>query len=212
MKIKSFTFNPFQENTFVISDNTKECIIIDPGCYEEFEKEELEGYIIEYNLNPVLLINTHCHIDHILGNQFIAERWGLELHMNENDLNLLNSSDEIASLYGFRNYQKSPSPSKFLKDKDNIYFGESQLEVLFTPGHSPGHISLFSKKENFVVSGDVIFQNSIGRTDLPGGNFEVLIESIQNKLLIMDETTNIYCGHGPKTTIGYEKLNNPFLK
>jgi hydroxyacylglutathione hydrolase len=212
MKIKTFTFNLFSENTFVIYDQTKECVIIDPGCYEQFEKDKLEKYILENNLKPVMLINTHCHIDHILGNKFVSKRWGLDLLINKLDLNLLNNSKEIAQLYGFTNYEISPDPKKFLDEGGKINFGTSSLSILFTPGHAPGHISLYSKKENLVISGDVLFQNSIGRTDLPGGNYEVLIDSIKTKLLVMEDSTKVFCGHGPSTTIGNEKLHNPFLK
>ena len=211
MKIKIFTFNQFQENTFIISDNTNDCIIIDPGCYQQEEKNELENYIIENKLKPIYLINTHCHIDHILGNNFISKRWGLELMANKKDLDLLKNSQNIAKMYGFFNFESSPLPKKFLNEGDIIKFGNSELNTLFTPGHSPGHISLYSKKYNFILSGDVLFKNSIGRTDLPGGDFNVLIKSIKNKLLTLDNETIVHCGHGPSTTIGEEKKNNPFL-
>ena len=211
MKIKTFTFNQFQENTFVISDNTSDCIIIDPGCYLQEEKNELENYIIENKLKPIYLINTHCHIDHILGNNFISKRWGLDLTANKKDLDLLKNSQEIAKMYGFVNFEPSPLPKKFLDEGDIIKFGNSELNILFTPGHAPGHISLYSKKYDFILSGDVLFKHSIGRTDLPGGDFNVLINSIKNKLFTLNNETIVYCGHGPSTTIGEEKKHNPFL-
>ena len=212
MDIKTFTFNQFLENTIIVSDSTNECIIIDPGCYNDEEKKILENYITKNNLNPVKLINTHCHIDHILGNNFVSRNWGIDLEINEKDLDLLNNADQIAKIYGFTNYERSPMPKKFINEDDIVNFGISELKVIFTPGHAPGHISLYSEKDNLIISGDVIFQNSIGRTDLPGGNFNTLIKSIKNKILSLDDNVIIYCGHGPNTTVGNERRNNPFLK
>ena len=211
MNIKIFTFNQFFENTFIISDSTNECIIIDPGCYDKNEKQILQDYILSNNLVPTRLINTHCHIDHILGNNFVSKTWDLELEIHHKDINLLKNSKDIADLYGFVNYEKSPITNKFLVEGDIIEFGKSNLEVLFTPGHAPGHISLYSKNENFIISGDVLFNNSIGRTDLPGGNYNTLIDTIKSKILCLDDSTVVYCGHGPSTTVGKERINNPFL-
>ena len=212
MKLKSFTFNQFYENTFIVSDSTNDCIIIDPGCYSNDEKNILKKYIEDNNLNPVKLINTHCHIDHILGNKFVANTWDLNLETHRNDIELLENSSEIARLYGFIDYEKSPSTTQFLNEGDIVEFGNSKLKILYTPGHAPGHISLYSKEEKFIISGDVLFKSSIGRTDLPGGDFNVLIESIKTKILCLDDDTVVYCGHGPATTVGYERVNNPFLK
>ncbi len=211
MNIKIFTFNQFFENTFIISDSTNECIIIDPGCYDKNEKQILQDYILANNLVPTRLINTHCHIDHILGNNFVSKTWDLELEIHHKDIDLLKNSKNIADLYGFVNYENSPITNKFLVEGDIIEFGKSKLEVLFTPGHAPGHISLYSKKENFIISGDVLFNNSIGRTDLPGGNYSTLIDTIKSKILCLDDSTVVYCGHGPSTTVGKERINNPFL-
>ena len=212
MKIEKFTFNAFSENTFIVSDNTKECIIIDPGCYNEHEKNELVKYVTDNHLKPVMLINTHCHIDHVFGNKFAAEKWGLELQIHKLELEILESSADVAKLYGFENYEISPNAEIFLNEQDEIKFGESKLEILFTPGHSPGHIALHSAKDKVLISGDVLFHNSIGRTDLPGGNYDTLIKSIKEKILLLHDETVIFCGHGPSTTIGSEKLNNPFLR
>lgn len=211
MNIKIFTFNQFFENTFIISDSTNECIIIDPGCYDKNEKQILQDYILSNNLVPTRLINTHCHIDHILGNNFVSKTWDLELEIHHKDIDLLKNSKNIADLYGFVNYENSPITNKFLVEGDIIEFGKSNLEVLFTPGHAPGHISLYSKNENFIISGDVLFNNSIGRTDLPGGNYNTLIDTIKSKFLCLDDSTVVYCGHGPSTTVGKERINNPFL-
>ena len=211
MNIKIFTFNQFFENTFIISDSTNECIIIDPGCYNKNEKQILQDYILSNNLVPTKLLNTHCHIDHILGNNFVSKTWDLELEIHHKDIDLLKNSKNIADLYGFVNYENSPITNKFLVEGDIIEFGKSKLEVLFTPGHAPGHISLYSKNENFIISGDVLFNNSIGRTDLPGGNYSTLIDTIKSKILCLDDSTVVYCGHGPSTTVGKERINNPFL-
>ena len=212
MEIHQITFNTFQENTFMLWDNTGDCIIIDPGCYEKNEELELVDFINKNNLNPVKLINTHCHIDHILGNKFVSEKWDLELYMNKIDLPLLEGSGDIARMYGFENYKGSPYPKHYLEEGDILEFGESKLEILFTPGHAPGHICLFNKEEGFIVSGDVLFNGSIGRTDLPGGDFDTLIESIKTKLMTLQDETIVYCGHGPSTSIGRERLSNPFLQ
>ena len=212
MEIHQITFNTFQENTFILWDNTGDCIIIDPGCYEKNEELELVDFINKNNLNPVKLINTHCHIDHILGNKFVSEKWDLELYMNKIDLPLLEGAGDIAKMYGFKNYKGSPYPKHYLEEGDILEFGEGKLEILFTPGHAPGHICLFNTEEGFIVSGDVLFNGSIGRTDLPGGDFDTLIESIKTKLMTLQDETIVYCGHGPSTSIGKERLSNPFLQ
>jgi len=211
MEINQITFNPFQENTFILWDETKECIIIDPGCYEKNEKEYLSNFIESNNLKPVKLINTHCHIDHILGNKFVSEKWKIDLYMNKKDLSLLKGAGDIAKMYGFENYKGSPYPKYFLEEGDVLEFGNSKLSILFTPGHAPGHICLLNKEENFVVSGDVLFNGGIGRTDLPGGDYDTLINSIKTKLLCLQDDTEVFCGHGPSTSIGKERLSNPFL-
>ena len=212
IQIQTFTFNGFQENTYVLFDDTKECIIVDPGCYDKHEQETLSNFVTENKLKPVLLINTHCHIDHVLGNHFVADKWKLDLAMHKLDVPTLESVKDYCTIYGFHNYEVSPLPSHFLNEGEKVKFGESELNILFTPGHAPGHIVLHSKKDSFIIGGDVLFQMSIGRTDLPGGDFDTLIESIKEKLLPLDDNTKVYCGHGPSTNIGFEKANNPFLK
>ena len=212
MRIKSFTFNPFQENTFVVYDETKECIIIDPGCYTEKERTELRRFITSEGLKPVKLINTHCHIDHVLGNKFVSELWGLELYMHKEDLPLLENAGNIGKMYGMEDYEGSPYPKHFLAQDDTLTFGESSFKILFTPGHAPGHICLYSKENNLVIAGDVLFQGSIGRTDLPGGDHSTLINSIITQLFPLPNETQVFCGHGPATNLGYEKEHNPFLQ
>jgi hydroxyacylglutathione hydrolase len=210
IRIKSFVFNPFQENTYILSDETGECLIIDPGCYDASEQKKLEGYIEEKGLKPIKLILTHSHIDHILGCAFVFRRYGLKPIMHQNDLPGLEMAPQYGQMYGIR-MEPSPEPLSFLKEGDVVNFGNSKLDVLFTPGHSPGSVTLYSKSDRFLISGDVLFYGSIGRTDLPGGDHDALISSIKNNLLVLDDETIVYSGHGPETDIGYERKNNPFL-
>ena len=212
MNIKSFTFNPFQENTYIVYDKTKECLIIDPGCYTDAERKELKTFIEEKELTPVKLINTHCHIDHVLGNKFASEQWDLELYMHKEDLPVLEKVKDIGKMYGLEDYEGSPYPKHFLAQGDTLTFGESSFDILFTPGHAPGHICLYSKENNLLIAGDVIFQGSIGRTDLPGGDHSTLINSIITQLFPLPNETQVFCGHGPSTNLGYEKEHNPFLQ
>lgn len=210
IKVHYFTFNPFQENTYILFDDTKECIIIDPGCSDGNERKALEHYIKQEDLQPVKLVNTHCHIDHVLGNKWVAEKYGIELYMNEADLKNLKATVAYASVFNLV-CDESPEPSHFLNEGDRLQFGNSELSILFTPGHSPGSISLYAEKEGFVIAGDVLFRESIGRTDLPGGNMDTLLNSIQNKLFTLPDQTIVLSGHGEQTTIAHEKLHNPFL-
>ncbi len=211
IQIAAFPFNPFQENTYVLYDETKECIIIDPGCYTPLEQAELSTFIENENLKPFRLINTHCHIDHILGSRYIAERYNLVPEINKIELLVLEQAERAAAMFGIR-LEKPPAPGKFIDEKDVIKFGNSELTILFTPGHSPGSICFYNSEQKFVIGGDVLFQGSIGRTDLPGGDFDTLISSIREKLFTLDEDVTVYPGHGPETTIGFEKANNPFLQ
>ena len=212
MNIKKFTFNPFQENTYIVWGNTKECIIVDPGCYSQDERKELINFIVDNDLKPRKLINTHCHIDHILGNRFISDHFNIDLYAHKDELRLLNMSKETARTYGLVDYQESPEPKYFINEGEIISCGEIIFKILFTPGHSPGHICLLNTKEKAIISGDVIFKGSIGRTDLPGGDLNILMRSIQDKMLNLDDETTIYSGHGTNTTIGNEKASNPFLR
>jgi glyoxylase-like metal-dependent hydrolase (beta-lactamase superfamily II) len=210
IKVHYFTFNPFQENTYILFDETKECIIIDPGCGDGNERKALEHYINQEKLKPVKLINTHCHIDHVLGNKWVAEKYGIDLYMHEEDLKNLKATVAYASVFGMQ-CDESPEPKVYLNEGDIVTFGDSVLDVLFTPGHSPGSISLYAKNEGFVVAGDVLFRESIGRTDLPGGNMNTLLEAIKTKLFTLPDETIILSGHGEQTTIAHEKRHNPFL-
>ena len=211
IRIKSFTFNPFQENTYIAYDETKECIIVDPGCYDEDENSILENFIKQENLKPVALINTHCHLDHVFGNKFVADTYNLNPVMHKLDLPMLEYAPLAATKYGVH-LSELPEVKDFIEEGDFVKFGNSKFEVLFTPGHAPGHICLVSKKDNIILSADVLFHLSIGRTDLPMGDHETLLTSIREKLFVLDNAVVVYPGHGPKTSIGFEKANNPFLK
>jgi hydroxyacylglutathione hydrolase len=209
LRIKSFEFNPFQENTYVLYDETNECIIIDPGCADPEEEKQLLSFIDKNNLKVKKLINTHCHIDHVLGNALVKRQFGVNLILHKSETPVLAAVKAYASNYGFFTYQDS-EPDEFIAEGDEVRFGNQSLNVLFVPGHSPGHIALYDPVSKVVIGGDVLFLNSIGRTDLPGGDYDTLIASIQEKLFALPDDVTVYCGHGPATTIGYEKKSNPF--
>lgn len=210
LQIQSFTFNPFQENTYILYDKTLEAIIFDPGCYSASEQIRLQNFIQEKKLKPVKLINTHCHIDHVFGNAFVAQQYNLELEAHELELDNLKKLSSYGKLWGFE-AEESPLPSVFLNEGDKISWGSSELEILFTPGHSAGSLSFFNPQEKLLISGDVLFRLGVGRVDLPGGNGTVLKETIQEKLFLLPDETQVFSGHGPATTIGFEKINNPFV-
>jgi len=211
IKIKIFTFNAYGENTYVLFDETNECVIIDPGMYEGFEQNELVSFVKENNLKPVLLLNTHCHLDHVFGNKFVFDTWGLKPQFNKGELQVLQAVPGYAPQMGFTHYELSPEPDTYLEETGTINFGNSSLELIFAPGHSPAHLCFYSTADNFLIGGDVLFYQSIGRTDLPGGNHQQLIDNIKTKLFILPNDCKVYPGHGPSTTIGFEKQNNPFF-
>jgi glyoxylase-like metal-dependent hydrolase (beta-lactamase superfamily II) len=209
--IAKLTFNPFQENTYVLYDETGECAIIDPGCYEPHEKIELADFISQHQLRPVRLLNTHCHIDHVFGNKFVSETYGLQLEIHRGELPVLEAVPQVSAFYGIPMGDPSPMPGRFIEEGEIISFGNTQLKALYTPGHSPASLSFYCEKGGFVIAGDVLFKESIGRTDLPGGDFDTLIKSIRKQLLPLGDETNVHPGHGLSTTIGYERKFNPFL-
>jgi len=209
LQIQSFVFNPFQENTFVLFDETKECIIIDPGCSDEAERVQLKAFIDHQKLKVKLLLNTHCHIDHVLGNKFVKETYKVNLLIHRTEESTLKATEVYAPSYGFHLYQHQ-APDAFLEDGDYIKFGNQSFEVLFVPGHSPGHVAFYSELTRVLIGGDVLFYNSIGRTDVPGGNHDLLINSIHTKFFVLPDHVRVYSGHGPETTIGFEKKTNPF--
>jgi hydroxyacylglutathione hydrolase len=209
MTTQLFTFNAFQENTYVISDGTKQCVVVDPGCYEAYERKMLTDYISDNNLKVRMLLNTHCHIDHVLGNAFVQEKYNTKLYIHPKEEFVLYAQKVIAPHYGVHKYNES-KPDAYLNEGDEVAFGDQKFSVLFVPGHAPGHIAFYNEKEKVVFGGDVLFQNSIGRTDLPGGDFKTLINSIHQKLFTLPDEVIVYPGHGEETTIGIEKRTNPF--
>jgi glyoxylase-like metal-dependent hydrolase (beta-lactamase superfamily II) len=211
MEIGIFCFNPFQENTYVLSDESKECIIIDPGVHNKREQEVLVSYIESKNLKPVKLVNTHCHIDHVLGNRFIADKYDLPLISHKGEQGVLDMQPQISDMYQIP-YDPSPAIAEYLDEDSKLEFGNIKMDVLFTPGHSPASISFYHKDSKTLIAGDVLFDGSIGRTDLPGGDFDTLINSVRTKFFTLEEDTIVYPGHGPSTTIGKEKVSNPFFQ
>jgi glyoxylase-like metal-dependent hydrolase (beta-lactamase superfamily II) len=211
MNIKYFTVNGFAVNSYLLFDDSLECVIIDPGFYERREKASLTNFISENKLKPVAVLNTHCHVDHVLGNKFVCEHFQIPLSIHKEDQFLLDRSLQMGKIFGL-DAEPSPPSDTYLNQGDTVRFGNSELEVLHTPGHSPGSVSFYNKQDKFVIAGDVLFAGSIGRTDLPKGNYETLISSILNKLLILPSDTVVFPGHGPSTTIGHEHDTNPFLQ
>jgi hydroxyacylglutathione hydrolase len=220
LSVKQFTFNPVQENTYVLYNEAGLCCIIDPGCYFPEENEELKSFIEENSLRPTLLLNTHCHLDHIFGNKFVSETWGLTLHIHAKEKPVLDFGPQSGKMWQlpFDNYDgelvylKEARPDDSFGRGNFIKLGDDELEIRFTPGHSPGSVILYHEPGGFVIGGDVLFNGSIGRTDLPGGDFKTLINSIQTQLFTLPDDTKVYSGHGPVTTVGFEKMNNPFVK
>ena len=209
--LQTFEFSPIQENTYLLYNEHNDCIIIDPGCYFEEEREMLASFIQSKNLNPVLLLNTHCHLDHVFGNKFVAEKYGLIPHVHPLEKKLLEYAPTSGLIYNlpFDNYTGELA---YIDEGSILKVGEDELVAIFTPGHSPGSLSFFCKKQLFIISGDVLFQRSIGRTDLPGGDHATLIRSIKEKLMILPDETVVHSGHGPSTTVIAERNGNPYLK
>lgn len=209
LQLQSFVFNPLQENTYVLFDDTKSCVIIDPGCYELYEKKELEEFILDHNLTVTMLLNTHGHVDHVLGNAFVKAKFNTKLFIHEKDEATLHAVKVYAPHYGFFQYEETAADG-YLKEGEPVRFGQQSLQVLFVPGHAPGHVAFYSAADKILIGGDVLFYNSIGRTDLPGGDYQTLINSIHEKFFTLPDDVVVYPGHGPETTIGFEKQSNPF--
>ena len=211
LTVKAFSFNPVEENTYILYNEKKECCIIDPGFYFAEERQKFKKFIDDNYLQPVLLLNTHCHLDHVFGNKFVHDTWGLLLHIHQKEKQMLELAPASGEMWQlpFENYE---GELILIKENSTVKIGDDELEVLFAPGHSPGHVCFYDEKDGFAISGDVLFNGSIGRTDLPGGDFHTLINSIQTQLFTLPDETKIYCGHGSMTTIGFEKMNNPFVK
>lgn len=212
MKIKRFEFNMFPVNCYVLSDETKEAVVIDAGCFYEEEKQTLKNYIISNGLNVKRLLCTHLHLDHILGNPFMLKEFGLKAEANQADEFWLEYAPQQSRMFGFQLNEEAVPLGKYVCDGDIITFGNTQLEAIHVPGHSPGSIVYYCKEENCMFSGDVLFQGSIGRADLTGGNFDELREHICSRLFVLPNDTIVYPGHGNPTTIGIEKQDNPFFR
>jgi hydroxyacylglutathione hydrolase len=211
MKIKSFVFNPFYENTYLLWDDTKECVIIDPGCYEKFERDEIIGFIEKEKLTVKYILNTHCHIDHVLGNYFLKEHFKCPLWIPENEIAGYRSVEAYAPRWGIQNFTLA-EPDALMKETQTITFGNCTCTVIEAPGHSPGHQLFYFKTEEVLIGGDVLFRQSIGRTDLPGGDHAQLLKNIKEKIYTLPEQITVYPGHGEETTIAFEKKHNPYVK
>lgn len=208
--LKSFCFNPFQENTYLLYIETGEAFIFDPGNSTASENKQLSDFISSKNLTLKRLLLTHAHIDHVMGNRYIFDTYGLLPEVNSNDVLFIERMAQSAAMYGL-SCEPSPMPQRFINDGDIIHLGNYELRCIFTPGHSPGSISFYNHENKLLISGDVLFNGSIGRSDLPMGNLETLLHSIKEKLFLLEDYVNVYSGHGPATTIGREKNSNPFL-
>ena len=211
LNVKKFTFNPFSENTYVVTDEFKNAVIIDPGCYYKAEQNELDSYVLKNNLKLKSILHTHSHLDHMFGTAYLADKYNLDLWICKEDLVTYQSYEKVCEVYGVPiTFSPNPTP-KFFDLKQLIQIEGIKFEILFVPGHSPGHVAFYNKENNFLINGDCLFENSIGRTDLSGGNHQQLIDSIKNEIFILPDETLVYCGHGNETTIIAEKSSNPFL-
>lgn len=209
-KIKQFAFNPYQVNSYVISNGNNECIIVDGACSTDEEFKRLDDYIKTAGLKPVLLLNTHAHIDHIVGNYRICNAYNIPLAAHKYCEGFLTHATVYAQTFGIE-MKEVKQIDQFLTEDKPVTFGNTYLKVLDTPGHADGSVCFYSAENSFVITGDVLFRDSIGRTDLKTGNYDLLQQSIWNKLFTLPDNTDVLPGHGPKTTIGYEKKNNPFV-
>lgn len=210
IQVKTFVFNPFQENTYVVYNESRECLIFDPGCYFKEEQEKLIGFISEHQLKPTCIVHTHGHVDHALGVNVIKDRFKIEAVMHADDLEVLRRSSDFGANIGIEVDQPS-DPERFIQEGETLQLGNAVFEVIHVPGHSPGSVAMLNKEDKIVFVGDVLFKQGIGRTDLMGGDFDTLLASIRKKLFTLDEKVVVYPGHGEPTTIGEEKRENPFV-
>jgi glyoxylase-like metal-dependent hydrolase (beta-lactamase superfamily II) len=211
LTIEVLTFGPFQENTYLLFNEAREAAIIDPGCYQDYEKKMLLKAITDLQLQPKFLLNTHCHLDHVFGNKLVAETFDLQPWIHPKEAPVLQRAPESGLRFGlpFDSYE---GPLQWLEEGTELVLGEDRLKILFTPGHSPGSVAFYCEAQLFVIGGDVLFRQSIGRTDLPGGDHQTLLNSIRRELWPLPDSVVVYSGHGTQTTIGHEKRENPFLK
>jgi glyoxylase-like metal-dependent hydrolase (beta-lactamase superfamily II) len=210
LQIKQFTFSPMAENTYLVYNEKGEACIIDPGCFSKIEQTSLDEFIARHNLSVKLILLTHAHLDHVFGLQWVVKKYNIQPHMHPSEQPVLDRGPQMGNFYGLP-FDAYTGPTTPLQHGQCLQVGEDVLEVIYAPGHSPGHVCFYCPTQGFVIGGDVLFRESIGRTDLPGGNYEMLIKSIQTGLFVLPDDTVVYSGHGPQTTIGHEKKNNPFL-
>lgn len=211
VKVERLVFNPFQVNTYLIYDGSGECVIIDPACSDAAENKVLDQFISDNNLKPVSQVFTHCHVDHIPGMAHVFHQYGLKPLMHPESLKFLHRANEQGRMFGFM-VDEIIEPEVFINEGEMLQAGSYSLEILYTPGHADGHICLVCKEGKFVITGDVLFREGIGRTDFVTGDFDLLSANIKNKLYILDEDFTVFPGHGPSTTIGNEKKYNPFVR
>ena len=212
MTIHHLVFNPYEVNVFIIASTDGQCIIVDPACCSPEEQDKLKNFIADKGLHPVWLVNTHGHYDHITGNAFVCRTWTLNSAAHRDDLFLMENAYNKSEIFGFP-VEKPPTPTVFPEEGDTVGVGDDvSLQVIHLPGHSPGSILLYSPVQKWIITGDVLFKNSIGRTDLPGGDFDLLMDGIRKKLVTLPPDTAVFPGHGPFTTIEKEMKTNPFLK
>ena len=211
IQIHSFCFNPFQENTYILFNDEKEAIIIDPGMYTRIDFKQFTNFIEEQQLTPRLLLNTHCHLDHVFGNNFVHENYGLTAHFHKNEQLVIDRLPEASAKWGIPTEAYKGSV-QYLEANEIIHFGKDQFKCLFTPGHSPGSLCFYNELQQFIIGGDLIFMDGVGRTDLPGSNPTDLINSIRTEIMPLKDDLMIYSGHGPETSLGREKLYNPYIK
>lgn len=211
LKVKVFTFSPIKENTYVLYNEQGKAIIIDPGCYSIEEQETLRNFLTKESLTPVQLLNTHCHLDHVFGNKWVYDTYQTPLYIHPDEEVMLQYAPLSGEKWGlpFTNYS---GPIHYLHEGDTIWLENDALKVILAPGHSPASLCFYCEKQQFVIGGDVLFRESIGRSDFPGGNLETLLKSIREQLFVLPDEVEIFPGHGIKTTIGYEKRNNLFLR
>jgi glyoxylase-like metal-dependent hydrolase (beta-lactamase superfamily II) len=210
IKVEKFVVNPLGENSFVVYDETGECIFIDPGFFYDDEHQDIRNFIKENNLIPVKITNTHCHFDHIMGVEFVRNEFKIPFQAHTDDAFWVEKATQQATVFGFEMNAVAPIDA-FLIENDFVEFGNSKLKIIHVPGHSPGHVVFYSEADKILIAGDVLFYGSIGRTDLPGGNYQSLISNIIKKLFTLPDDTTVFCGHGPETKLGFEKRTNPFL-
>ncbi len=211
LTLVSRVFNPVHENTYLVYNEQKEALIIDPGCYFPEEREQVKDWIAKLELKPRLLVNTHCHLDHVFGNRFVHETWGLELHFHSLEQKVFDFAPMAGTAWNLP-FDQYEGPIHHLKEGESLLLGEDRLEILLTPGHSPGSLSVYYPAGNWVIAGDVLFRERVGRTDLPGSDFDTLSNSIRTQLYTLPGETHVHSGHGIPTTIGHERQHNPFVK